>query len=138
MSQADPGRGGRDALIQRAREAAESSYSPYSGFAVGAAVRGADGGVSAGTNVENASHPLAVCAERNAVAAGVGLGWRQIAEVAVWADTTPPVTPCGGCRQVLLEFAPDPEQVPVHCCGREAEATASLAELLPRAFRSRG
>ena len=123
-------------LLRRAREAAEASYSPYSGFAVGAAVRWADGELSTGTNVENASHPLAVCAERNAVAAGVGAGWRQIAEVAVWAEVDGVVTPCGGCRQVLLEFAPNPAHVRVILAGEEAVDIATLAELLPRPFRS--
>ncbi|RMH02963.1 MAG: cytidine deaminase [Planctomycetota bacterium] len=121
-------------LAAAARAAAAASYSPYSGFAVGAAVRWADGGVSTGTNVENASHPLAVCAERNAVAAGVGRGWRRIAAVAVWADVAGVVSPCGGCRQVLAEFAPDPGAVVVHLLGRERAETVTLAELLPRAF----
>ncbi len=123
-------------LIAAARLAARHSHSPYSSFAVGAAVRWADGGLSAGTNVENASHPLAVCAERNAIAAGVVQGWREITAVAVWADVEEPVSPCGGCRQVLLEFAPNPARVVVHLAGREAAETATLAELLPRAFRS--
>ncbi|MBL7007860.1 MAG: cytidine deaminase [Planctomycetes bacterium] len=125
-------------LIQRARQVAERSHSPYSGFAVGAAIRWADGGTTVGTNVENASHPLAVCAERNAVAAGVAAGWRQIAEVAVWADVAGVVTPCGGCRQVLVEFAPEPAQVSVHCAGRGTAEAVTLAELLPRAFRRGG
>ncbi len=124
-----------DVLAERAAAAARHSHSPYSGFAVGAAVRWSDGAVTTGTNVENASYPLTVCAERNAVAAGVGEGRREIAEVAVWADVEEVVSPCGGCRQVLVEFAPDPAAVVVHLCGRGARRSVTLAELLPQAFR---
>jgi cytidine deaminase len=88
------------ALYERAAEAAERAYAPYSRFQVGAAVRTVDGRVLEGVNVENVSYPLGVCAERAALACAVteGYGPGRIEAVAVTAS------PCGGCRQWLLEF----------------------------------
>lgn len=85
---------------------AERAYAPYSNFRVGAAVVTEDGGVHTGCNVENASYGLAICAERNAVAAMVAAGesGRRISYVAVASPEASPAFPCGACRQVLHEF----------------------------------
>jgi cytidine deaminase len=125
-----------DDLMRCAREAASLSYSPYSQFKVGAAVRWSDGTVTSGTNVENASYPVSVCAERHAVAFGVCSGLRELVAVAVWADVDEPLSPCGACRQVLLEFAPNPETVPVLMGCRGDSREMNLGELIPAGFRT--
>jgi cytidine deaminase len=93
-------------LLAPARSAFEHAYAPYSGFRVGAALRGADGGIDAGANVENASYGLSRCAEQSAIQALATRGERAFTEVVVVADADPPATPCGACRQVLAEFGP--------------------------------
>jgi cytidine deaminase len=124
-------------LRERAVEVQHHAYAPYSRFAVGAAVR-MNGTVYTGVNVENASYPLSVCAERNAVAAAVTAGARTLEAVAVCTDQSPPSAPCGGCRQVLLEFAADPEQVTVVAINPRGELRSwTLAQLLPDAFSGR-
>lgn len=119
-------------LVAAARDAMErGSYAPYSNFNVGAAVL-AEGEVFAGANIENASYPMSVCAERNAVAAAVNAGKRSIDAVAVVTRADEPTPPCGGCRQVLNEFGPDMRVVIEAAGGRRAEWT--LPEILPHAF----
>ncbi len=97
------------ALIAEARAAAANAYAPYSRFHVGSAVRSARGAIYAGCNVENISYPVGVCAERNAIAAGVateGAGFRidAIAVLAFGPAGDAPCAPCGACRQAILEF----------------------------------
>jgi cytidine deaminase len=91
------------ALVAAARDVRRHAHAPYSGFAVGAAVL-AGGRTFVGVNVESASFPLSVCAERNAVAAMVAAGERVIDAVAIVTEAPSPTPPCGGCRQVLWEF----------------------------------
>lgn len=91
-------------LYAAAVEARKNSYSPYSHFAVGAAVRTADGKIYAGCNVENASYGLCLCGERNAIFTAVAAGERNLEAICVVADTSGPVSPCGACRQVMSEF----------------------------------
>ena len=123
-----------DDLAARAKAAQARAYAPYSKFRVGAALR-AGGTVYEGANVENASYGLAICAERTAVAAAVLDGHRAIDEIAVYTDASPPSSPCGSCRQVLLEFAPDPTQVRVIAVNAAGERrTWTLAELIPHGF----
>jgi len=121
-------------LETRARVAQMRAYAPYSKFRVGAAVQ-MSGQIYEGVNVENASFPLCVCAERNAIAAAVNGGGRQLEAVAVCTDASPPSSPCGGCRQVLVEFAPDPSKVTITAINPQGERrTWTLSELLPDAF----
>jgi len=133
----EPGDEHDDELERRATEAAANAYAPYSKFKVGAAIR-ANGKTYAGVNVENASYPLTVCAERNALAAAVLDGVRAIEAVAVYTDAAPPSAPCGGCRQVLLELAPDPGAVRVTAVNAKGMRRSwTLAELIPDGFSGR-
>ena len=125
-----------DDLIAAARDAAAKSYSPYSGFPVGAALRFANGSVVTGTNIENASYGLALCAETVAVSKAMADGVRGgLVAVAVTGPGDEPITPCGRCRQVLNELAQlggtDPE---ILCVGPHEVRRLRLSELLPHAF----
>ena len=119
-----------DAIAQ-AREARERAYAPYSGFHVGAAVV-AGGRVFTGENVENASYPVSVCAERNAVAHMIDAGERKIDLVAVVTAAETPTPPCGACRQVLWEFGREALVVAETTSGERR--TWALEDLLPDAF----
>ncbi len=120
-------------LIEAAVAARTKAYAPYSNFSVGAAVRGASGAVYAGCNVENAAYPEGCCAETSALSAMVMAGETRVTEVAVAAAGENLVTPCGGCRQRLREFAADDTQI--HICGPEGlHRTVTLGELLPLSF----
>lgn len=122
-----------DSLVQQALEARKQSYSPYSKFAVGAALEAQDGTVVTGTNVENASYGLSICAERSALVKAVSQGLRKFKRMAIVADMPSPVAPCGMCRQMLIEFAPDLELILANLKGQSK--TVKLSELLPMAFR---
>ena len=123
-----------DALVEAARAARTRAYAPYSGFAVGAAALGGDR-IFTGGNVENASFPVSVCAERNAVAAMLDGGEQRLDAVAIVTDAAAPAPPCGACRQVLWEFAPDAEVVLANLKGTVLRFT--VRELLPAAFDAR-
>ncbi len=120
-----------DELVAAAAEVRANAYAPYSEFHVGAAVL-AGGRIFTGVNVENASYPVSVCAERNAVAAAVAAGERKIDCVAVVTDAARPTPPCGGCRQVLWEFGPEALVVSASTGG--PRATWALEDLIPDAF----
>ena len=120
-------------LMDAALRAREQAYAPYSKFAVGAAVMDEHGRVHAGCNVENAAYPQGVCAEAGAISAMVLAGGRAIQAVAVAGQATQPVTPCGGCRQKLREFAEGSTPVlVVDPTGLRLRTT--LAALLPESF----
>jgi cytidine deaminase len=121
-----------DALVGAARAVRERAYAPYSRFAVGAAVT-AGGETFAAPNVEVASYPLSVCAERNAVAVAVAAGHRRIDAVAVVGSGNEPTPPCGGCRQVLYEFGGPGLTVVAESPGG-TRAMWALEDLLPDAF----
>jgi len=124
-------------LEARAATAQQRAYAPYSQFRVGAAVR-ANGRIFDGVNVENASYGLTVCAERTAVFAAVLAGCRELEEVVVCTDVSPPSSPCGACRQVLAEFAADPAAVTIIAINPAGERRSwSLAQLLPDSFSGR-
>jgi cytidine deaminase len=118
-------------LVSAAAKARKRAYAPYSGFHVGAAVL-AGGRIFSGVNMENASYPLSVCAERNAVGAAVAAGKTAIEAVAVVADADDPTPPCGGCRQVLNEFGPHMLVVCQGVSGRRSRWV--LSDVLPNAF----
>ena len=120
-------------LMDYARAATASAYVPYSHFPVGAAVMTESGAIFTGANIENASYPLACCAERTAVYAAVNAGHKVITAVAVTAPEVVTVTPCGGCRQVLNEFKPADRDMTVILDGLDL-TILTLDDLLPRAF----
>lgn len=119
-------------LKERALTAMSRAYAPYSGFSVGAALLGSDGSVTEGCNVENASFPAGTCAERAALAAAVTKGLRSFRVIAIASSGDTPASPCGMCRQALVEFSPELEVISFVRSGREARWT--LRELLPHAF----
>lgn len=121
-------------LIEAASEAREKAYAPYSGYRVGAAVLCAGGKVFTGCNVENASYPCGVCAERTAAAKAVSEGERSIEAVAVIGSSEEICTPCGMCRQFLYEFG---EEMTIICCSDDGRhETHKIKELLPFGFGS--
>ena len=101
-------------MFAMARTAMTRAYAPYSRFSVGAVVRGASGALYAGCNVENVAFPQGSCAEASAISALIMAGERRIIEVLVMGKGPALVSPCGGCRQRLHEFADD--TTPVHIC----------------------
>jgi cytidine deaminase len=117
-------------LIQTAISARQRAYSPYSGFAVGAAIECGDGRVFPGANIENLSFGLTCCAERVAIFSAITAGASVFRCIAIAADTDEPVSPCGACRQVMAEFHPSLRILIANLRGRVEEY--SLAELLPR------
>jgi len=123
------------ALIQAAREARERAYAPYSGFKVGAAALTKDGRVFGGCNVENAAYGLCNCAERTALFAAIAAGCRpgDFTHLAVVADTPGPVSPCGACRQVMLEMG-GPSLIVLQANLRGNMAETTVAQLLPGGF----
>jgi cytidine deaminase len=119
-------------LVRLAREAMSRAYAPYSGFRVGAVLLGEDGSVTLGCNVENAAYPSSICAERGAVMAAVAKGVQRFERLVLATESDDPTSPCGQCRQVLVEFAPALPIVSVTASGREQRW--SMAELLPSPF----
>lgn len=124
-----------DEMTALALAARQKAYAPYSKYHVGAVILTESGEVYEGANVENASYGLSVCAERNAVTRMVLEGGSKPRAIFVATQSSPPGSPCGMCRQVLLEFADDAEHLRVVClnpAGERAEWT--LAELIPFGF----
>jgi cytidine deaminase len=120
-------------LFAAALAARQNAYAPYSGFAVGAALRTASGAIFTGANVENASYPVGMCAESGAIAAMVAAGEREIAALLVVGAGEPLVTPCGACRQQIREFAGDSTRI--YAAGPDGvRATFTQAALLPESF----
>ena len=116
-------------LFEAARIARENAHAPYSKFKVGAALR-TPSGIFAGCNVENIAYPEGTCAEAGAIAAMCAAGERKITEVLVIADSPVPITPCGGCRQKLAEFADG--DVTLILAGLDGEAgRMKVGDLLP-------
>lgn len=117
-------------LKSAAIAARKNAYVPYSRFAVGAAILTKSGRIFLGCNVESISFRLTLCAEQVALGAAVADGESEFVAIVVVADSEHPVMPCGGCRQLLAEFAPDLEVISVTLKG--LTETHSLSELLPR------
>jgi cytidine deaminase len=121
-----------DKLVIAAADARQRAYAPYSDFTVGAAVMSAGGRIFSGCNIENVSLGATVCAERVAMFSAVAAGCRELVAIAVAGPGERPITPCGICRQVMSELAPDAVVIMVGEGG--VRETSSVAELLPRAF----
>lgn len=123
----------RDAMLAAASAAMQQAHAPYSHFRVGAAVLDAQGRIHAGCNVENAAYPQGVCAEAGALSAMVLAGGTEVQAVLVVGDGEGLVTPCGGCRQKIREFAGP--QTPILIANpQQIRASFTLDELLPHSF----
>jgi cytidine deaminase len=122
-----------DELVAAARAARDRAYAPYSGFAVGAALLDEQGRIHAGCNVENAAYPQSQCAEASAVGNLIVAGGRQIVAAVVVGVAPEPLTPCGGCRQRLREFATG--ATPVWSADlHQVRGRSTLGQLLPESF----
>ncbi|MGE4342568.1 MAG: cytidine deaminase [Bacilli bacterium] len=122
-------------LVELAIKARENSYSPYSKFKVGAALVTKSGEVFLGANIENASYPLCMCAERNALYNAINHGYNKedFAAIAVVGDTAKPITPCGACRQVMSELLDN--KAPIYMANLKGDVQeTNMTELLPFAF----
>lgn len=127
-----PGKTALIALSEAARSASEKAIAPWSGFSVGAALLTAAGKVYTGCNVENPSLTLVVCAERVALFKALSEGEREFSAIAVYASEKEYCPPCGSCRQMLFEFAPD---LIVVMAGKKDFKTKKISELLPEGFK---
>ncbi|GGI77106.1 cytidine deaminase [Deinococcus wulumuqiensis] len=120
-------------LLAGAQAAFKQAYAPYSRFRVGAALRTPDGQVFFGANVENSSFGLTRCAEQSAVQALATAGGRTFTDLVVYSEASPPASPCGACRQILFEFAPDARVV---CTNSQGDIVSGLVrDFLPHGFR---
>lgn len=125
----------KEELVLQAKEARKLSYSPYSHFAVGAALLTKDGKVFLGANIENSSYPLCMCAERNAIYHAMLNGYKKedFSALALIAATDEPCSPCGACRQVISELLP--LEAPIIMANLKGDVKeSSVKELLPFAF----
>ncbi|MDR0947406.1 MAG: cytidine deaminase [Ruminococcus sp.] len=120
-------------LLKIAKEQVKYSYSPYSNFAVGAALLGKDGNIYTGCNVENAAYGACICAERTAVVKAVSRGCREFTAIAIVSGKGGITVPCGTCRQFLAEFSPDLTIILEDASGKPI--THKLTELLPNSFK---
>ncbi len=121
-----------ETVLAAARSARNRAYAPYSGFPVGAALLTANGALFTGANIENASSGVTMCAERNALYSAVHAGQSSFEKIAVFADSSVPVTPCGSCRQALWELAGNIEVITGNLQGEKC--FYSLGDLLPQPF----
>lgn len=121
-------------LMDRAKEASKMSYSPFSRFAVGAALIAKSGKIYSGCNIENSSFGMTNCAERTAIFKAVSEGEREILAIAIYSPNSDNCYPCGACRQVMYEFQGDDEIIIItEDCGRLD--ARKLSEFLPFGFR---
>ncbi|HDC9513940.1 cytidine deaminase [Staphylococcus aureus] len=121
--------------FQEVRKAQQESYSPYSQFKVGAYLKTKDGRTFYDTNVENASYPLSICAERASLVSAISQGYRpgDFESITVTVDADKPSSPCGACRQVLKELCDD--DMPVYMTNHKGDMVMmTVAELLPFGF----
>ena len=119
-------------LKTKAKEASKNSYAPYSKFPVAAALVSTEGRIFTGVNVENASYGLTMCAERNAIFAGVTQGSHTIEAIVIYTPTSKPTPPCGACRQVIIEFSKTAKIISI--CDSDEELQLNASQLLPHSF----
>lgn len=120
-------------LFEAAHKVMQRAYAPFSKYQVGCSILATDGQIYAGCNVENSCYALGKCAEAGAISLMVASGAREIAAVLVLANHDMPCTPCGGCRQLIREFAA--QDVPIFCANQhEVVSVHSVEELLPYSF----
>ncbi len=119
-------------LINKAKNAREHSYSPYSRFKVGTALRTKNGMVFTGCNIENSSYGLSICAEREAIFKAISAGERDLDTIAIVTDSNKLITPCGACRQVMWEFSKDMTVIVANLKGEKKEF--KIKELLAHPF----
>jgi len=122
----------QSSLYKAASVARGNAYAPYSNFLVGAAIECHDGTIISGCNVENCSYGLTSCAERNAIFTAVAKGLKNFKKILILSDAETPATPCGACRQVIVEFAPSIEIISITIAGKVIIET--MTNLLPYAF----
>ncbi|MBE7711235.1 MAG: cytidine deaminase [Cyanobacteria bacterium SIG31] len=122
-------------LMDKAKEASQNSYSPFSRFAVGAAVLTSTGKIFLGCNVENSSFGLTNCAERTAIFKAVSEGERELVAVAIYSPNSDSCYPCGACRQVLYEFQGDEQEIEVITENLGNLEIKKLSYFLPNGFR---
>ena len=123
----------KDKVIEAARLAAENDYVPYSKFRVGAALITKNGEIFQGCNIENASFGLTNCAERTAIFKAVSEGYCDFEYLAVYGDTKEPISPCGACRQVMVEFFESDSKV-ILIAKDKSTVEMTVGELLPYSF----
>jgi cytidine deaminase len=121
-------------LLAEAEAARVFAHAPYSKFQVGAALLCADGSIQRGCNVENASYPAGICAERTAIAAAVARGQKRFVAIAIAGPPGVALTPCGICRQVMSEFSPDGALLVIARDAKGTPRTTTIGALLPGAF----
>lgn len=122
-----------DTMFEQAKNVRDKAYAPYSKFYVGCCIKSKKGHFYSGCNIENASYGLAACAEANAIAHMVVAGDTEIEQIMVLTDANPPVTPCGACRQRLVEFAMP--ETPIYICSPQGlDRQTTMGELLPDIF----
>jgi cytidine deaminase len=122
----------KDELVKAAKAAMQNAYAPYSKFLVGAAVLCGDGSVFTGCNIENGSYPACICAERVALCSAYAAGKRNFSAIAIISSSKNYCMPCGVCRQVIAEIAPE---ITVLCAKNSGEYKEySISELLPHSF----
>ncbi|MDQ5868376.1 MAG: cytidine deaminase [Thermoproteota archaeon] len=119
-------------LFLAAEDAIKNSYSPYSKFSVGASLLSNDGRIFRGTNVENISYGLSICAERVAIFNAISNGCRDFTDIAIVTTSGKSTFPCGACRQVLVEFSPN---LKIHLKGNRIR-TVKLSKIYPNGFNS--
>ena len=122
-------------LMDNAKEASKHSYSPFSRFAVGAAVLMSSGKIYQGCNVENSSFGLTICAERCAIFKAVSEGEKEILAIAIYSPNTDSCYPCGACRQVMYEFQSNDYEIDVVTENSELLEIKKLSYFLPNGFR---
>lgn len=122
-------------LMDKAKEASKNSYSPFSRFAVGAAVLMSSGKTYQGCNVENSSFGLTICAERCAIFKAASEGERELLAIAIYSPNTDSCYPCGACRQVMYEFQTDDYEIDIITENTEELEVKKLSYFLPNGFR---